>query len=49
MKTIKLTPAQYLKQIELGYIIPVKCLSVFKKPVLLLGLTSTEELIIDLK
>lgn len=31
MKTLKLTPAQYLKAIELGYYEPIKCISVFKK------------------
>ena len=31
MKSLKLTAAQYLKAINLGYYEPIKCVSVFEK------------------
>jgi len=50
MKNHKLTPAQYLKAIELGYYEPIKCVSVFKKIVKHFKVCGrTEILLIDLK
>lgn len=50
MKNHKLTPAQYLKAIELGYYEPIKCVSVFKKIVKHYKVCGrTETLLIDLK
>ena len=49
MKAHKLTPAQYLKAIELGYYEPIKCISVFKKVVKHYKVCGrTEELLITL-
>jgi hypothetical protein len=50
MTTVKLTPAQYLKAIELGYYEPIKCVTAFKKIVKHFKLCGrTEELLIELK
>ena len=50
MKTHKLTPAQYLKAIELGYYEPIKCISIFQKTVKHYKLCGrTEMLLINLK
>jgi len=50
METLKLTPTQYAKAIELGFYEPIKCLSVFKKIVKHYKLCGrTEMLIIQLK
>ena len=49
MKNHKLTPAKYLKAIELGYYEPIKCISVFKKIVKHYKVCGrTEKLLIDL-
>lgn len=50
MKTLKLTSAQYLKAIQLGYYEPIKCISLFKKVVKHYKLCGrTEELTIEIK
>tara|TARA_R110000764_G_scaffold138618_1_gene226388 strand:- start:230 stop:382 length:153 start_codon:yes stop_codon:yes gene_type:complete len=50
MKNHKLTPAKYLKAIELGYYEPIKCVSVLKKIVKHYKVCGrTETLLIDLK
>jgi hypothetical protein len=50
MTTLKLTPAQYLKAIKLGYYEPIKCVSLFVKIVKHYKVCGrTEELIINLK
>ena len=49
MKTLKLTAAQYLKAIKLGYYEPVKCISVFKKIVTHYKLCGrTEKILIEI-
>ena len=50
MQTVKLTPVQYLKAIELGYYDHLKCITAFKKIVKHYKLCGrTEELIIEIK
>ena len=50
MTTLKLTSAQYLKAIQLGYYEPIKCISLLKKVVKHYKLCGrTEELIIEIK
>ena len=50
MTTLRLTPAQYLKAIKLGYYEPIKCVSAFEKIVKHYKVCGrTEELLINLK
>jgi len=50
METVKLTPEQYLKAINLGYYDPIKCVSAFVKIVKHYKVCGrTEELTINLK
>tara|TARA_R110000803_G_scaffold5445_4_gene17913 strand:- start:465 stop:617 length:153 start_codon:yes stop_codon:yes gene_type:complete len=50
MKTLKLTPKQYLKAIKLGYYTLNKCISVFQKEVTHYKLCGrTETIIINIK
>jgi hypothetical protein len=50
MRTHKLTPAQYIKAIKLGYYEHIKCISVFKKVVKHYKVCGrTEILLINLK
>ena len=49
MKTLKLTSAQYLKAIKIGYYKPVKCVSVFNKIVTRYKLCGrTEQILIQI-
>tara|TARA_R110002167_G_scaffold168632_1_gene366419 strand:+ start:421 stop:579 length:159 start_codon:yes stop_codon:yes gene_type:complete len=43
MNTLNLTSAEYLKGIELGFLEPIKCLSVFEKKVTLYKLCGRKE------
>jgi hypothetical protein len=46
---IKMTISEYSKQLELGYIEQIKCLSVFKTEVYLCNLKGKEKAIVNLK
>ena len=46
METIKMTSAEFLKQISLGFIIQIKCISVFIKQCELLDLKGNKKTVL---
>lgn len=44
MRTLELTPKDYLKKLELGYYQYVECISMYIKKVYVLNLNGTKEL-----